>query len=50
MSLYFVVTLELQEPTTSVWFSMRIPEDWLREDVDKYFKEIIEKRHSRSST
>jgi hypothetical protein len=36
--LYFVVVIELQDPTTSVWFQARIPQDWLDEKVDTYFK------------
>jgi hypothetical protein len=46
MSLYFVVTLELQEPTTSVWFRARIPPEWLTEDVDHFFSASDEEVHS----
>jgi len=37
MLLYFVVITDLQDPTTSVWFSSRIQPDWIEQDVDAYF-------------
>jgi hypothetical protein len=48
LSLYFVVTTELQEPTRSVWFETRIPEDWTTASVDAYFKEMTDKQRDQS--
>jgi hypothetical protein len=46
MSLYFVVVIELQEPTKSVWLSARIPDEWLKESVDTYFKSRIAEKQA----
>ena len=44
LSLYFVVTTELQEPTRSVWFETRIPDDWTKASVDAYFQQVAGKQ------
>ena len=38
LSLYWVVIAELQDPSKSLWFAERIPEQWLMEDIDQYFR------------
>jgi len=37
-TLYWVVVTELQDPRKSLWFSERIPKDWLTADIDAFFK------------
>ncbi len=37
LSLYFVVIVELQNPAKSLWLSERIPQEWLKVEIDKYF-------------
>jgi hypothetical protein len=38
ISLYFIVSTELQNPASSAWFAERVPEAWLQVDIDEHFK------------
>jgi len=38
LALYWIVVVELQDPSKSPWFVERIPKEWLEEDIDQYFK------------
>jgi len=35
--IYFVVTVELEDSTKSVWLTNRVPPGWMVQDVDRYF-------------
>lgn len=37
-SLYFIVTLELQNPLTSTWFKTQVDPDWKTQDIGEYLK------------
>ena len=47
LSLYWVVVVELQDPSQSLWFAERIPKDWLTADIDEYFK-LAENGHAKT--
>ncbi|MEN9561435.1 MAG: hypothetical protein RIQ56_708 [Candidatus Parcubacteria bacterium] len=38
MCLYFIVTLELQDPSRSIWFRAEVPRLWLSGDVREYLR------------
>ncbi len=48
LSLYWVALAQLEDPARSAWLAERVPEEWLKEDVDKFFGfEGEEKKESR---
>jgi hypothetical protein len=38
ISVYWVVALELENPSKSLWLAERVPKDWLEKDIDAHFK------------
>jgi FtsH-binding integral membrane protein len=38
MALVWVVLIQLENPTKSAWLAERLPREWLKEDVDEYFR------------
>jgi hypothetical protein len=38
VTLYWIVVPQLEDTGKSVWFSERIPPEWLKEDVDLFFR------------
>lgn len=46
MMLYFVVIGDMQDTTNSPWFEARVPKEWLKQDVDKYFRELRDKKQT----
>ncbi len=39
LALFWVVATELENPAQSPWFAERIPQDWLKVDIDKHFEQ-----------
>jgi hypothetical protein len=35
---FWMIVSMIENPTTSEWFTERIPHDWLTEDVDTFFE------------
>ncbi len=38
LSLYWIVVAQLENPAKGAWFTERIPQDWLDEDIDRFFE------------
>ncbi len=47
LSLYWVVVTELQNPSKSLWFVERVPDEWLTIDIDMHFKLAEEEKNQK---